>query len=343
VRRARALLGALLLLVAGVVALVPVGADAGTLAQAGWWWRVNDGSAPATVPPPATVPDGGLMVAGAPDGATAIAALHFDLGDGESSPVLTLQVAENGDQGGDTAILAACVTGSAWEPASAGTWTYKPFPACAQGSVNGVRSDDNASWTFALAPLVSDGIVDVTLVPGVDASRPDGANGSTFQLSFEAPSGASLATTSGGGPAPDFTVPEFGTPDASYGGATDFAAPTSGGELALPPVDPAASFTPALPEADQGLTATAPVVQGQNRPLATTPAAEVAEHRGLAALVLAICGAILLWSAQLPVPAPRRLGRFGTPDGGASIDDAPTEAAGLGRFARVRSGTAPRL
>ncbi|MGQ0831288.1 MAG: hypothetical protein ACT4OV_06380 [Microthrixaceae bacterium] len=341
-RRARRRVGSALLAVAAVVALAPVGADAGTLARAGWWWRANDGSTPATLPAPPTVPEGGLMVAGAPDGATAIAALHFDLGDDESSPVLTLQVADNGDQGGDTAILAACVTGSAWEPASAGTWTYKPFPACAQGSVNGVRSDDHASWTFALAPLVSDGIVDVTLVPGIDPSRPDGANGSTFQLSFEAPSGASLATSSGGGPTPDFTVPEFGTPDAAFGGATDFEAP-SGGDLALPPVDASTAFTPALPESDQGLTATAPVVQGRNRPLAAAPAASVADHRGLAALVLAICGAVLLWSAQLPVPAPRRLGRFGSAGAEARVDDAPMGPAGLGRFARVRSGSAPRL
>src|SRR5205814_2111985 len=43
------------------------------LHEVSWWWRGNTG--PAPVPPPPTVPQGGLLVAGAPDGATAIAAV----------------------------------------------------------------------------------------------------------------------------------------------------------------------------------------------------------------------------------------------------------------------------
>ncbi len=342
-RRWRAALGAACIAGSGLL-LVAVDARAATLAQTGWWWRINDGTAPTAVPPPPMVPDGGLMVAGAPDGATAIAALHFDLADGESSPVLTLTVADNGDQGGDTAILAACVTGSAWEPASAGTWTYKPFPACDQGSVNGLRSEDHLTWTFALAPLVSGRLLDVTLVPGIDPTRPAGANGSTFQLAFDPPSGASLATTSGGSEAPGLSVPDFGGVD-STSAVADFDVPSVGGDLALPPVDPSASFTPALPEADQGLTATAPVVRDRNAPLDARPAAAVAEHRGLAAIVLALCGAAFLWSAQLPEPAPRRLGRFGGDrDATSSIDGTPEDASGgLGRFARRRSGAPPSL
>jgi hypothetical protein len=322
-RRMRTLLGSALLAGAAacaVVATLPSAADAGTLAQAGWWWRLNDGGLPAPVPVPPNVPEGGLMVAGAPDGATAIAALHFDLTDDETAPVLTLAVAENGDQGGEGALLAACLTGSAWQPAQGGAWTSKPFPACAEGSVNGVRSDDGTTWTFALAPLASDGILDVTLVPGVDPTRPEGANGSVFQLVFAAPTAASLATSSGGGGASDFAVPDFAAPDLGPAGGTSFDSPAAGGDLSLPPVA-AAGFEPALPEADQGLTATAPVTQERNAPLDAETAAAIKDHTGLAAVVLALCGGALLWSGQLPVPDTR----------------------GVGRFARVRSGPAPRL
>lgn len=346
-RRRRAAAGGVLLAGAALLLALPGRAEAAGLAKAGWWWRVNDGSLPVTPPPPTNVPEGGLLVAGAPDGATAIAALHFDVADNETSPVLTLTVAPNGDQGGSTAVLAACVTGSAWDPASAGGWGYKPFSACDQGSVNGIRSDDGASWTFALAPLLSGGIVDVTLVPGVDASRPPGANGSTFQLAFNPPTAASLATTPGSATTADFPAPDFGAPDGGYdAGAYD---PSAGGGFDLPAVPTESGFTPALPPADQGLTATAPVVQDRNAPLRATTAAAVAEHKGLAALVFVLCGGALLWSAQLPVPDPRRLGTFTGPGdvrrpSAAHVDrPGPSEVGGLGRFARARSGSAPRL
>jgi hypothetical protein len=343
-RTARRVAGVVLLAGAVLLALVPVAAEATTLTQAGWWWRANDGALPATVPAPPNVPEGGLMVAGAPDGATAIAALHFELADDETAPVLTLAMAENGDQGGDTAILAACLTGSAWQPASGGTWTSKPFPACSSGSVTGVRADDGATWTFALAPLLSDGIIDVTLVPGIDPTLPAGVNGSVFQLVFAAPTAASLTTTKGAGPTTDFELPDFSSPDlGAGGGASGFDAPALGGGLSLGPVDAAAGFSPALPEADQGLTATAPVVQQRNEPLTATPAGLVEDHKGLGALVLVLCGGALLWSAQQPSPAPRRLGSFEIGPAEDALAVTPADAAGLGRFARARSGAPPRL
>ncbi|MGH9273820.1 MAG: hypothetical protein ACRDZU_04150 [Acidimicrobiales bacterium] len=346
-RRFRAVIGSAMLLGAAALGLVPDPAEAATLTQAGWWWRVNDPLIPETIPASPLVPEGGLMVAGAPDGATAIAALHFELGDDEGSPVLTLTVAENGDQGGDGAVMAACLTGSAWQPESSGAWVNKPFPACDQGSVTGVRAGDGKTWSFALAPLLSDGIVDVTLVPGRDPTLPAGLDGSTFQLVFTAPSAASLATTSGGSAAPPIELPDFGAPTPD--GAGTFDPPPFGGDLALPP---AASFAPSLPEADQGLTATAPVVQQRNAPLSASPADVAEDHELLGIVILALCGAALLWSAQLPTPAVRRLGSFasetatpGPHDSGQIVasSGATQETAGLGRFARERSGPAPRL
>ena len=345
-RRLRALTGGTMLLAAAALALLPNPAAAATLTQAGWWWRVNDALVPATIPQP-LVPEGGLMVAGAPDGATSIAALHFDLADDEASPVLTLAVAENGDQGGDGAILAACVTGSAWQPESGGAWINKPFPACDQGSVAGVRAADGTTWSFALAPLLSDGILDVMLVPGRDPALPAGLDGSTFQIVFTAPSSTSLRVSTGT-PAPPIELPDVGatTPD---GAGANFDPPLTGGDLSLPP---AASFAPSLPEADQGLTATAPVVQQRNAPLPTPPGDLAEDHKLLGVVILLLCGAALLWSAQLPAPALRRLGAStlepataGPPNSGQVVAGSGEvqETAGLGRFARGRSGPAPRL
>lgn len=346
-RRWRAITGAVLI-ASGLTLGSGAGlADATTLTQAGWWWRVNDPALPATVPAPPTVPEGGLMVAGSIDGATAIAALHFDLDEGETAPVLTLTVADNGDQGGATAILAACLTGSAWQAETAGAWANKPFPACDEGSVTGVRSDDGATWTFALAPLVSDSMVDVTLVPGSDPTRPAGTGGSVFQLVFAAPTSASLASAGGGSgtgvePAP-FDVPDFSSSPGDLPGASSFDPSIgSGGDLGLPPVPPASSFTPALPESEQGLTATAPVAQARNAPL-TNAAATVEDHRALGVTILVLCGAALLWSYQLPVPVLRRLGSFATGPEPPAASAAPPASGGLGRFARARSGAAPPL
>ena len=138
-------------------------------------------------------------------------------------------------------------------------------------------------------------------------------------------------------------VPDFGAPTPDAGGSFD--APSFGGDLALPP---AGAFTPALPEADQGLTATAPVVQERNAPISAPAIETVEDHKLLAMGILAACGAALLWSAQLPTPALRRLGGL---DSGATTEPAPTASgaptseatAGLGRFARARSGSAPPL
>ena len=345
-RPRRVALGCALLVGAAVLALAPSAAQATTLTQTGWWWRVNDPVLPgATVPAPPTVPEGGLMVAGAPDGATAIAALHFELDADEGSPVLTLAVADNGDQGGDSAVMAACLTGSVWQPESGGAWVNKPFPACDRASVTGVRADDGKTWTFALAPLLSDGILDVTLVPGLDPDLPAGANGSTFQLVFTAPTSASLATVSGDA-TPPIDLPDFGATPPGDAGSASFDPPAFGGDLALPPT-PVGGFTPSLPAGDQGLTATAPLVQQRNAPIETTPIASVEDHKALAMVILALCGAALLWSAQLPTPAPRRLGGFES--GAAGASDAvepsagPDVTAGLGRFARARSGPTPPL
>ena len=234
------------------------------LHEVSWWWRGNTG--PAPVPPPPTVPQGGLLVAGAPDGATAIAAVRYTLASGESNPVLTLNVADNGDQGGAQAVVAACVAGSAWAGSEqGGPWESKPNAACATGSVQGLRSGDGKTWTFALGPVVVAGEVNVVITPGTVA--PGAPVGSTFSVAFSAPSSASLATTPGGrSPEADLattspaasTEADLGTNHVADTGALDLG---PAGAATAPFGGGATAFQPALPATSQGLTKTAPLVR----------------------------------------------------------------------------------
>ena len=290
-----------------LTALLAGPADADAPSAFGWWWRVQTGLV-AAVPPPPTVPPGGLMVAGAPDGATAVSALRFELDEGEASPVLTLRVAD--DVGGAAAELAACPTGAPWSPALAGTWDEKPTAACSRGSVQGVRSEDGSTWTFALAPLLAGSVVDVVVVP---------AEGSVFQLAFDPPGGDALATTAGEVAAPEPVAPEV--------------EPASGESFARS--DAVVPFTPALPAADQVVTAVAPGVgppptAAASPSPAASPRSQPADPprtaRGLALAVLAlalVAGAIaVLRGGTAPVA-------IGT--------------GGVGRFARPRAGSPPPI
>ncbi len=323
-------------------------ASAAELKESSWWWRGNTG--PAPVPPPTAVAPGGLMVTGTPDGASAIAALHFVLGEGESTPSLTLTVADNGDQGGAQAVMAACLAGSAWAGSEqGGPWESKPNVACQAGSVQGVRAEDGKTWTFALAPLVVGRDVNIVITPGTIA--PGAPVGSTFSLTFNPPSSTSLATTPGSSASSSLT------PDAAA------ALPTADSQssIAVPSVDlgtstaapidlgaplPAASaFTPSLPESSQGLTATAPLLR--ERTAANVPQPTDGGRGSAAAVLVLLAGiAIAVRLYRLPTPAPRRLGPLASAIPrvpAVAVATADASPGGLGRFARPRSGAPPPL
>lgn len=308
--------------------------EAAELNDASWWWRGNTG--PAPLPRPPTVPEGGLLVAGAPDGATAVAAVRYTLADGETSPILTLRVAENGDQGGQGAVIGACASGSAWAGGEqGGNWDAKPNAACG-ASVQGLRSEDGLTWTFALEPLVTGTEVNVILTPGTVA--PDSPVGSTFSLAFLRPDADALATTQGEATAPDGG--DF-VPDAAVDevledlatGALDVGADTGG----------LTAFQPALPASSQGLTATAPVVR-QRTVNNVVPPAPPAKGGAIAFLVLLAAAAVAVRLNKIPVPGLRRLGPLAgaAPHVGPALVQ-PPERAGLGRFARPRVGAPPPL
>ena len=315
---------ALALALAGPVVESFGAADVASTAITGWWSRLNQGDVDLSPANPGETPEDGVSVASAPDGATAIAALRFTLGEGEVNPILTLEVAgtsTNGDAA-ETVIL-ACHAGAAWTGGGAQDWESKPPAACdaaaGGGSVTGQRSADGTSWVFPLGVLQLNRTVNVVLVPGVAASA---SVGPTFQVSFARPAPGAVATQRGTPPSvpPLEVAPQPASAPASQ-------APAAG----VPTVAAAPSletFVPALPQSAQVITATAPLTR-EASPLAVV--AEPLETRTsgwvrLLALMQVLAVAGIGWHVL----------RTSSPDAG---DD----RRGLGPFVRSRLGEVPRL
>lgn len=348
-RLAVRLVAAVLVLTGGALAAGPTVAGASaTIGDSGWWWRAQ-ASSTVTVPSPPLVPEGGVMVQGAPDGAAALAAMKFTLGEGEANPVLTLTLAPAGSEGADTAVVLACQAGSGWTGGGAQPWEGKPSPACEAGSAPGELAEDGKSMSFDLSAVQFGTEVNIILVPGVSPTLPPPANNSVFTLVFEKPEDGSLATEEGFAPLPappppsgSFSSGSFspGSSAASSSGSGSYSpAPPAASSIAPPP--PAA----ALPAAEQGMTATAPATQALTNPVpAVAESVRSSRYRAVGILVLLLGLAAGVYSWRQPVPALRGLGRFAAPEPAAAAGAPAVPAGGgLGRFARPRSGQPPRL
>jgi hypothetical protein len=323
-RQVRRVLGAVIVVGALAYAFAPAPSGAALLNTAGWWWRAQ-GEVPLRLEPPPHVPPGGLAVGNNFEGATAISAVRFELEPEETNPILTLTVA-NSFAGPDVK-MAACHAGSAWFGTQAGSWSDAPTAACGLGSAQGIASDDGTSWTFPLGSLQLEGLVDVVIVPADDETAP-------FEISFEAPTSASLQTTTdsagGGFTGPPPAPPDFFVPPGfeEFGGFTDPAQTQP--------------FTPALTPQEQQPRADAPVSQSQERTFGESTAnllqvADDSDPRPLALVVLLGGLALGAFLMREPLPTPRLLGPMAT----HRTDRAPAEPAdsrGLGRFHRPRHG-----
>jgi hypothetical protein len=316
-----------------------------TFDTAAWWYKPSQKG--VTAPAPPTVPADGLLVQGQPDGASAIAAVRFTLAAGQGSPILTLAVADEKDSPDSPPVLAACLAGSAWSGSGQQQWESAPNADCT-ASVQGLLSDDKKSYTFAVSPLVQDNLLDIVLVPGTVTTRPappvadptggqvPQTSGSTFSVAFNKPTDASLTTTAGFDSSSSFAPP----PEVTDPGTSDL--PLS---LDAPIADPVAgaAFTPALPAAQQGRTATAPARRLATQANVVAASNALQDRRGVAALVLLLGAVAAMFVNREPVPAPRRLGPLA---GRALATEEPAVAAepgGVGRFARPRVGSPPRL
>lgn len=311
-----------------VMGLAGPPAGAATLVDHGWWWRGQSGLL-MELPPPPTVPEGGLSVAVAPDGDVAWSAVRFQMDESESAPMLVLTVAN--DLGGQVAAIDACLANVRWRGGVAQRWDTRPQPQCDDGAVAGVRSEDGATWTWDLATLVGeDGQVDVMLVPGADAQ--------SFQQDFDAPTDASLETTvTPTGPDPvapppvvppaqDSAPPPPATPDAAPAPLPPPPVAVAPPSAASPPAPPPAVAPPAQ---GTGTDADAPAPVAIADP-AAVPTQDLGRPVGIFLLVAAMLTVLQLRHA--PVPAVRGIGRFAV---AGAVED---EIRGLGRFARPRTG-----
>ncbi len=350
------LVGTFLIVMAPILGSAVAGAEgAASLDDAGWWARTNQDPLLAPIAAGADVTPGQLLVEGATEGATAIAALRATLPADTGSPVLTLQVASG--LGADSAILLACQAGSGWTGAHAGAWADKPSPDC-KASVQGVISDDGSEWSFALGPLQFADQLNIVLTPGVDETRPAGLNGSPFRIIFERPTASSIQVSA----APEEFSPGVSLPDVSFGPPLASGGETGGFTPSFTPIDSGSSFTPpapltdgdlaeqparaSLPADEQGQTATSPVLGAQN-PLRASVVDDAADAGRFLGILVVLCAAgLLAWSTTQETPERLVLSRFAATATTHTAVVRPVDAdtvGGLGRFRRQRDTPARRL
>lgn len=375
-RRRRALVAVALALGGVVVLLTAPIADAVGAPTAGWWARLATAdpasqlpvgvpvpapTTPDTIPAGATAPPGQLLVEGAPDGATAITAIRWELDPGESGPSLVLPIAPGSSVNPQSVVL-ACRTATPWtKPESAaGSWDDKPL---VDGStcVNGVIADDLSTIAFGIQPLVSGNTLDIVLTPGEDASievppgvpePPADIDGSIFRLLIDPPAADALQVVPGDfsegegdrfvTPEPEPT-PEFGsieTPSSDFAPApVTTPAFDAGADVAAPALDPE-DLGPSVPDVASAV-----------------PAATVGDpvNRTIGFVLLALAGLVGAWTYfRSPTPGAETeigLGRFrttvpaavGAAGATAGVAGAPPVVGGLSRFARPRREPPPPI
>jgi hypothetical protein len=176
--------------------------------------------------------------------------------------------------------------------------TRSPRPTASRRPSTASARPDGKQWTFDLASLASEGPLDIVLTPGTVEGLPDGANGSTFEISFQPPSSDALTTASSSG---ESTSVEEGSTTRGGGevtGTDSAAAGTPGGASAYEAPGPAGADQPqAQPEGgEQQQAAAPPKVQDEGRPAAST--ADTRRNLVLSGSVLfAILGAVVLTAA----------------------------------------------
>ena len=307
----------------------PAGADdqAATLKAQGWWSQL-----PSAVAAPGTT-KGQLVVQGNPKdkNGTAYSAVRYAIGANTSVTNLTLKVGANGDQGGSSAVVLACQTGSAWSPVDGGDMSTAP--KVTDKCVTGKRSDDGASWTFAIGTLQISDFVDVAIVPGMDTTT---KAPSTFSLTFDQPSNGSVATTPGGS-SPSASTPYTGGTLASGGSPSGAVAPRPSAVTPHAPSVPTAS--PAIPTGKVGETATSPAKQAASQPalnsaLNTQSASSSKPNKTAGYIVLAFAALVGLYAYRQDNLLARN---------GGVLPGATEEVGGLGRFTKPRTGQPPAL
>lgn len=177
------------------------------ISQTGWWTRS---------PSPPTVPDGGIAVGAAPDGALTVGAVVVDAAQGASGASLRL-VEAGGGAGAQVAAIQVCPTTPSWAPAAGGPMSDAPKDECASASVPMTRGEDG-TWTADVQKLVDGktGSVGLIVLPAASAVA--------FQLNFAPPAvEGSVSEATSSGTEPDTTPATTFEPSTSAN--PSFAAP----------------------------------------------------------------------------------------------------------------------
>lgn len=283
----------------------------------GWWWKGQPDALPVKVPAP-LVPVGGLLVASDVTGPSAVGALRFTIPSGGEADKIVLSIANI--QG--TAAIRLCPAVPGWKAADGGPFGAAPGYDCAKSTI-GTLSASNDAFSFFADDAEAGGVIDVVLV-----AVPDGALYPTFTVSFFPPD-ANTLTLAGSGqvppPPPPNPAPFIPPPTTA-----PFAPPVT---IVSPPAP-----VPAQP--------TVAVVPQAARPLRGAEGLD--DGARIALLLLMTMGAAYFFGNQGRQRTPRLLGAFA--GGKLRSSSRPSEATqviaptrGIGRFARPREGSAPRL
>lgn len=213
---------------AGLVWMLPAPSGAAGSVEAGWWYRYSGSppqssasapsgevsgaavppttlpispipppvvtipelpGAPAPVPPPANIPEGGLYIANDATGPSAVAAVRFPVtGVGEAR--ITLAFAE-GSVGGGPITLVVCPILEGFQAVANGGWADRPADDCARLSTSGAAVGDGSTIIFTLPQGFQ--TTDATTLDAFIAPAP--GDGTVFSVVFNAPTAEALEVT----------------------------------------------------------------------------------------------------------------------------------------------------
>jgi hypothetical protein len=157
-RRTRQLVLLLLLALIGMLVLGAVTPAAALAPAATGWWSTEQNDL-VTLPGTAAA-DKELVVAAAPNGPQAVAALHFDLPVGQRAVVLTLPIERTA---GAAPSIGACAAEPGWTPAYPGPYADRPQALCDPEPIP--ASVDGDALLLNVAPLARGRSLDVLLLP----------------------------------------------------------------------------------------------------------------------------------------------------------------------------------
>lgn len=289
----------------------------------GWWSEARLGALlPADTP--TTVPEGGLYVAGDPGGPFGISALRADVLDLDVTEVV-LEI----DSVQGTPALRACAVVVVWAPEHGGPMSSAPPYDCAAGAIDAVVEENRVR--IPAAALVQDGFLNFILEP-----QP----GAVFQATFKAPTDATIVASPKPSPGAEtfagsetYASSDLGQSDGFDRSAFSAPTPAAGTSFGPPPESVEAPAT-------SGDAVAAPrSVPSPSAPIPLAP--DNPRIRMVAALIVFNLLLAAMWLMRHSIP-PRLVGPFARflP---APVVDAGSDARGIGRFARPRSGSVPRL